>query len=252
MALREADVFVARCCAFKQSFALLANWIARISRCSDRREHSWGCDGRAPAGLLGGWFRVTAERWRAVSAHAKGQVASSRLGRFIERVVRMVQGLFVSGVPDPWFVGLRGRSLFASSRGIRLGAMSGTLRGRAERGFVSAGGSGLLVMVAFTSGRVQGCSASLRTFASRKPVGLDSSLREVVMRGRRPLSACGKEPSHVHVHHVRPAPQPRSESVVLAEPRSSRSRCCRYYTADPLRRRSVPPVPTWMRHRPIV
>ena len=123
----------------------------------------------------------------------------------------------VSGVPESWFVGLRGRSVFASSRGSRLGAMSGTLRGRAERGFVSAGGSGLLVMVDFTSGRVQSCSASLRSALSLRESlrALSASRREVVMRGRRPLSACGKEPSHVHVHHLRPAPQPRSESVVL-------------------------------------
>jgi four helix bundle protein len=114
---------------------------------------------------------------------------------------------------------------------------------------LSAGGSGLLWMVDFTTENVKAASLRSALFFKREKQGPDVFLREVVMRGRRPLSACGKATPHVHVHHTAPQRRPRATATVFGFAvartlqlshrgvRSSRSRGYRHHAAVPVRRR---------------
>ena len=83
-------------------------------------------------------------------------------------------------------------------RGRRLGTSWRGCDDDVRLSCLSAGGGGLLGMVDFTAVRVKAASLRSALFCyAKKPSGLDPALREVVMRGRRPLSACGKATSCV-------------------------------------------------------
>ncbi len=168
----------------------------------------------------------------------------SKSGRFAERVIAPARS-----AGEPFFVALHVRSVDVRasgrpwSRSIAPGGsgrVGGAVTDDVRLSCPSEGASGLLGILDFPSVRVK--AAPLRSALScfaRKPSGLDTALREVVMRGRGPLSACGKATSHVHVHHTAPQRRPRGNAAALGFSlvRSSRPRGARCHAAVPPRQR---------------